>query len=137
MIKPIIESEWHTNKLLLSSGGMLPTMHGDLWSYAFALTVGGLGSAGPNLVWIYYFVSKKIVFETLDSRGFAGMDWQKIHANSNLVYKQKEKESDQQLDFWAGHKIPGSFIDNKVLDADKPPVSCQSNRTLEKKNIYR
>lgn len=54
-----------------------------------------------------------------------------MNANSNLVYKHQR---DQQME---GHKIPWSFINNKILDADKQSVSCQRKRTWEHKNISR
>lgn len=135
-LKPVIQSVLLNEVLMncpLSSGCMLRMMHTALCIYACALMMGGLGTVGPNLVWIYNFVSNEIVFKTLDPRGIA----QNKITNKRMqiqIWCINTKETSNWI-FWAGHKIPGSFIDNKVLDADKEPVFWQRNWTLEQKNI--
>lgn len=119
VIKPLIQSVLLNDVLMnwsLFSGCMLPSLHATLCIYACALMMGGLGTVGPNLVWIDYCVSNEIVFETLDPRGIDENEitnkWMQIQ-----IWCINTEEISNWI-FWAGHMIPGSFIDNTFLDTD-------------------
>ena len=54
----------------------------------------------------------------------------------NLVSKKKDGKDVEVQDGWAGHVIPFSLVQDKILYAEKKALSDKENRLLEIKSLY-
>ena len=56
--------------------------------------------------------------------------------NPNMVSKKKDGKDVEVQDGWAGHIIPFSLVQDKILYAEKKALSDKENRLLDIKSLY-
>lgn len=56
--------------------------------------------------------------------------------NPNMVSKKKDGKDVEVQDGWAGHVIPFSLVQDKILYAEKKALSDKENRLLDIKSLY-
>lgn len=56
--------------------------------------------------------------------------------NPNMVSKKKDGKDIEVQDGWAGHVIPFSLVQDKILYAEKKALSDKENRLLDIKSLY-
>lgn len=70
--------------------------------------------------------------EIIQTEGFEAT--QKV--DPNIVSKKKDGKDVEVQDGWAGHVIPFSLVQNKILYAEKKALSDKENRLLDIKSLY-
>ena len=69
--------------------------------------------------------------EIIQTEGFATKK-----VDPNLVSKKKDGKDVEVQDGWAGHVIPFSLVQDKILYAEKKALSDKENRLLDIKSLY-